>query len=162
MLLGNTTFGGGLGGLWGRWQGAVKFTTGANPNGYAAQSCAARIGKAGAGSLKCAVYANAAGAPGARLCQTGPLAATANGVNTLALTCPTLQPNTTYWVGMGTDSDTLEFADVQATACSSPTGCVGCDAGYYAGFTAMMTNPFGAAAADFCKPVWYVVATVLP
>ncbi|MFN8546261.1 MAG: fibronectin type III domain-containing protein [Candidatus Binatia bacterium] len=160
VLLGNPTSGGGFGARWAGWQGAVNFTTGANAPGYAVEACAARVGSTGGGNLKCGIYADAGSAPGARLCQAGAVAAT-SGVNAIALACPTLQPNTTYWIGMGTDSDTLEFADTQATACSSPAASAGCDVGYYAGFPAMMANPFGSAGTDFCQPVWYVIATAI-
>jgi hypothetical protein len=96
--------------------------TGANAGGYRADSCTVRLGSVtGTAHIKCAVYSGAAAAT--KLCEREAAVVRSLSTQTLGLGgCPTLAPNTTYWVAFNTDNATLQYSTNESTACTATDG----------------------------------------
>ncbi len=144
------------------WGFASPCVTGNAANGFTAAS----IQFWSAGSVSTAfdlgVYADASGTPGTLLCHTGSNTMTpATGWNNISLSgksCPTLAPNTRYWLGYITGSDAIQQGVITGTCPGTSLNAVYTNSQLG---NAVLPNPFGATAGTpFCYSIYLVLNSI--
>lgn len=136
----------------------VSCTTGTAAS-YTVQSCSIALGNAPNGNIRCAIYDDRPDPNKDALCASAPAPAVANAVNTLPVTgCPTLAPNTRYWIVWNTSSDSVAYR-LADSGCSGPNGSsMYFEAPFPTG--AWAPDPWGSRQPDTCRLSVYM--TLVP
>jgi hypothetical protein len=138
----------------------VSCTTGTAPLGYTAQSCAIALGAVPGGNIRCALYNNTPDPNRDALCSSAVTAAVPNAVNTLSLAgCPTLTPNTPYWIVWNTNNNGIQYG-VGAQGCGAANGVSRYVAATFPTGAAWTPDPWGTTIADTCQIASYL--TIAP
>jgi len=137
----------GLDGANGDWGFGTPCVTGSDANGYTPTSIQYWVGSPSSASFDLGIYADSSGSPGSLLCHTGTTTVTPNaGWNNISLSgksCPTLSPNTRYWMGYITSSNSIQQGIVSGTC--PGTSLVSVYTNSQLG-SAVLPSPFGATA----------------